>query len=267
MGQSNAAARVPQPPHSDGLTVRPAASRQELEDAYSLVYTSYRRRGYLPEHPEQIRLTVFNAFPTTTTFVAVLRQEVIATASLVLDTPVGLPMDEIYHDELEPLRQRGRKLTEATMLADRRRQLRRALPMLMQLMKRVFDQATLMLDADDMCISINPRHETYYERYLLFEPLGELRMYPSVCDNPALAKRLNLNTVRQRCEGNEKLLRQFFTNRTPLDMLHDAYRLTVADLHYFFEERTDIFRQVSWPFIEALRRARPDYPWDDVERD
>ncbi|NIM71012.1 MAG: hypothetical protein GTO48_11300, partial [Xanthomonadales bacterium] len=77
---------------------------------------------------------------------------------------------EIYHEEVQPLRRRGRRLTEATMLADRRRQIRRALPMLMQLMKRVFDQATLMLHADDLCITINPRHETYYERYLLFEP-------------------------------------------------------------------------------------------------
>lgn len=267
MGQSNAAVQVPGPARCDGLTVRPAASRQELDDAYSLVYSSYRRRGYLPESPQKIRLTVFNAFPTSTTFVAVLRQEVVATASLILDTPVGLPMDEIYHEEVQPLRRGGRTLTEATMLADRRRQIRRALPMLMQLMKRVFDQATLMLHADDLCITINPRHETYYERYLLFEPLGGLRMYPSVCDNPALAKRLNLNTVRHRCEGNEKLLRQFFTGRTPLEMLHNAYRMTVADLHYFFEERTDIFRQVPWPFIEALRRMRPDYPWDEIPRD
>ena len=90
------------------LVIRPALSRAELESAYELVYQNYRPRDYMSPHPSCLRLTIFNAFPTTLTFVGVIYGEVIATVSLIPDTPIGLPMDEIYHDEVQLLRDAGR---------------------------------------------------------------------------------------------------------------------------------------------------------------
>jgi len=248
----------------DDLTVRPAASRQELEEAYHLVYTGYLQYGYLEPDPSELRLSVFNAFPTTVTFVAVLRGEhIVATISLIPDSPIGLPMDEIYHEEAQRLRDAGRELAEVTMLADRRLEIRRSLPMLLLMMKRVFDYATLILNANDLCITINPRHETYYERYLLFRHLGGLKTYPSVRNNPALAKRLNLDTVRSECQGNEELVNEFFRDRTPLDVLLDAYRLTPEDIHYFLVERTSLLEEASEEALHCLRGFHPDCPWDE----
>ena len=241
--------------------VAPAACRSELEQAYRLVYTSYLQRGYIEPNPTGIRLSIFNAFPTTVTFVSVLEGTVIATVSLVADTPVGLPMDEIYHDEVQALRDQGRKLAEVTMLADRRRELHRALPMLLFMMKRVFDYATLVLKANDLCITINPRHEDYYEQYLLFRPLGGLRTYPSVRNNPALAKRLDLDNVREMCEGNQGLIDQFFTDRTPLEVLKRGYRMQPQDLGYFFTELTGLFRGAPSDVIDCLRSHCPECSW------
>jgi len=247
----------------DEAIVRPAASREELEQAFRLVYQSYLDRGYIEESPHRIRLSVFNAFPTSVTFVSVLRGTVVATISLVLDTPVGLPMDEIYHDELQQLRSAGRRLIEVTMLADRRRELHRALPMLLELMKRVFDYATLVAQANDLCITVNPRHETYYESFLLFKPLGGLKSYPSVRNNPALAKRLNLDHVREQCEGNEELIQRFFTDRTPLSVLEGGYRMTLDDLSYFFVELTTVLRDAPAAVQQCLRSYYPDCPWEE----
>ena len=243
--------------------VRRAESREELEQAYRLVYTSYRRRGYLDENPAGVRLTLFNAMPETVTFVSMLEGSVIATVTLVPDTPIGLPMDEIYADELAHLRAEGRRPAEVTMLADRRREIARTLPMLLCLMKHVFDYATLVLHASDVCITINPRHETYYERCLLFEHLGPLRSYPSVRENPALAKRLNLDTARARCEGNEELLEQFFQNRTPVAVLKGGYRMVREDLRYFLVELTNTLERASSEEVMCLKRYYPHCPWDD----
>jgi hypothetical protein len=245
--------------------IRPAASRDELEQAYRLVYNSYLQRGYIPPSPAGVRLTVFNAFPETVTFVSVLDELVVATVSVVPDTPVGLPMDEIYSAELRELRDAGRRLAEVTMLADRRRQIQRALPMLRRLMKSVFDYATLVLGASDLCITINPRHRMYYERFL-FRSLGPLRSYPSVLQNPALARRLNLETAQQECQGNEELLEHFFRHRTPMGLLTNKHRMTADDLRHFFVELTPAFRDAPDQVIAHLRTCYPTCPWDEWHR-
>ncbi len=245
------------------ILVRPAANREELEAAYRLVYRSYLDRGYIEDTPQRIRLSVFNALPTSVTFVSMLRGQVVATVTLVPDTSIGLPMDEIYHDEVQQLRDAGRRLIEVTMLADRRRELHRALHMVLELMKRVFDYATLVAHANDLCITINPRHETYYESYLLFRPLGGLKRYPSVRNNPALAKRLNLDHVREECDGKESLIERFFTNRTPVSVLKSGYTMCLDDLRYFFVELVPVFKEATPEALALLKACYPDCPWDE----
>jgi len=245
------------------LSVRPVLSRDELRDACRRVYWSFRQRRYIEENLSEMRLSVFNAFPTTVTFVAILRGTVIASATLVEDTPVGLPMDEIYHEELRALRDGGRRLTEVTMLADRRHHVQRAVPMLLLLMKRLFDYSSLVARASDMCVAINPRHEDFYAQYLLFERLGPPRPYPSLLSNPALGMRLDVKRLEEESTGREDLQEQFFENRTPLALLENRYRMTCEDLRFFFIEFTPIFREAAPAAIDCLRQCYPNCPWDD----
>jgi hypothetical protein len=245
------------------FSIRSSAAREDLEQAYRLVYLSFLQRDYIEENESKLRFSIFNALPQTVTFVADLRGKIIATVTLVPDTPIGLPMDEIYHQEVQALRDQGRKLAEVTMLADRRHEIRRALPVVMLLMKRIFDYATLVLKANHLCITLNPRHETYYRRFLLFQPLGGLKTYPSVRNNPALALRLDLDGVREACEGNERLLRHFFVDRTSVEKLRRNYAMTPDDIAYFFVERTDTLRHTPPEQVAYVRRLYPDCPWDE----
>lgn len=249
------------------VEVRPAKSRAELEEAYRLVYSSYLNRGYIEQNPAKIRVTLFNVLPQSITFVGLLRNTVVGTVTVVPDTPLGLPMDEVYHDELRELRDAGRKMAEVTMLADRRGQILRALPMLLLLMKLVFDYAMLVLNVDDLCITINPRHERYYRRYLLFRNLGGLKAYPSVQHNPALAKRLDLKNVRKECEGNEELLGRFFRNRTARSVFEAKHRLSPEDLKHFFVDLTPAFREAPRKSIEYVQAQYPGYPWNEWASD
>jgi len=114
-----------------------------------------------------------------------------------------------------------------------------------------------------MCITMNPRHATYYERCLIFKPLGELKAYPSVLDNPALAKRVDLSTAREECaKKGPRLLEQFFSNRTPLDVLQSGYRMTLEDLQYFFVELTSTFADTPPETLDCLRQHYPQGPWE-----
>ncbi len=243
------------------IDVRPAASRDELEEAYALVYRSYLWRGYIPPNDSGLRLSLFNLLPDAVTFAGAYDGGVVATVSLIPDSPAGLPMDDIYHTELSALRAQNRRIAEVTMLADRRLEIRRTLPMLLALMKLLFDYAIMMLECTDLCITINPRHNDFYERYLLFTHLGDLKHYPSVQNNPALARRLDLTQVRERCEGHELLLRLFFDERTDREVFLNRFRMSDDDVAHFCG-RTSIVAEASQPLFDLVRGQYPQLPFD-----
>jgi hypothetical protein len=231
-----------------------------------LVHAAYCRQGYLAEDREGMRLTVYNAFPDTVTFIAKEGREIVGTVSLVGDTDVGLPMDEIYGEELNRLRRRGRSLAEVTMLANKSQRVSRKMPIFLQLMKQVFDYIWFILQADDACLACHPCHSGFYEKRILFEKFGEEKTYHSVQDNPAVALRLNFRTVKERYREDNRLWRTFFENRTPVRLLARRQRMTPADLKYFFVTSSDIFRQAAPHEIEALRLLYPECPWNRWSR-
>ena len=93
------------------IEVRVARDTDELEEAFALVYREYLRKGYTDKNSSGLRLSLHNALPDATTFIALSEKNVIiATATIVPDSFLGLPMDSIYYDELNRLRRIGARL-------------------------------------------------------------------------------------------------------------------------------------------------------------
>ncbi len=227
----------------------PARTIDELHPAFALVYATYLDRDYIEPNRHELRFGLHNLLPETTTFVALLRETVIATVTLVGDSPLRLPMDEIYHQQLTDLRTDGRRLGEVTMLADRRREFKRTLPMVLALFRTVMDYAVEIAHLDDLCITLNPRHADFYRRVLHFEDLGPLKPYDSVRRNPALAKRFPLENLPGLLDGDRryKILyeRTERTNRPLFDQ-----RLTLTP-----EQAGNLVRLLPNP-LELTDRAR-----------
>lgn len=250
------------------LEVRPAVSRRELEEAYRLVYDTYLDRGYIQRSESRVRMSVYNALPETVTFVAVTPLElVMASATLIRDTEIGLPMEDIYSSELQELRDAGRRLVEFGMLAHRRRDNpHRPIPLLMLLMKRLFDYAWFVVEADDICIAVHPRHADFYQKVMFFKPLGPSKNYPAVQNNPAVAMRLDLREVKDKCRGDRRLWQTFFTDRTPPLLLSEVYEPNIVDLRHFFIDLKPVFAQASPRQLKALKKRYPHCPWNVWER-
>ena len=53
-----------------------------------------------------------------------------------------------------------------------------------------------MAAVGDLCIAINPHHESFYRKAFGFEPIGGLKQYGKVNGAPALALRLDLDLLR-----------------------------------------------------------------------
>lgn len=172
------------------VTIKIASTRAEREAAFRLVYQRYLGSGLCTPNPYEMRVTPHHLLPTTTIFVAVYRGEVIFAVSLIGDGSQGVPMQSVFPDEIESLRTRGVRFGEISCLADRRRSLVRFLPLFVRVTHLMFQFATRQ-DDYEFVIAVHPKHGRFYERFFGFRPMGEVRPYQSVRNNPAAAYSLH----------------------------------------------------------------------------
>lgn len=238
---------------NDPVTVKQAETREELEAAYRLVHQSYVDAGYMDPHPSGLRVRAFEALPQTATFIAIENGEVIGTISLIVDSPLGLPMEESYSEELNALRAQGRRIAEVSSLAVSKGS--RNLGIFVRLCKYMTLFA-IHIGVEDLCIGISPEHAPFFKEVYLFETMGEVRSYSSTKEDPVVALRLDLNIFPALCHEayngvdedanfyNYMFIYQPHWVKYPRNSKHFC-PMTPAMLRYFLVEKTDVLRQAS----------------------
>jgi hypothetical protein len=180
------------------IVVKFASERQEWEEAFKIVAANYRARGYEVASTKPLRFTPYHALPDTITLVAKHAGHVLATFSIVLDnTMLGLPMESIYGEEITRLRGEGRRLLETTSLADAGLSIREFMQVFVTLIRLGMQYHTSQ-GGDTFAITVNPRHKSFYEKILGFQPMGERRSYATVQDAPAEALWLDRKLLKER---------------------------------------------------------------------
>jgi len=256
------------------IDYRVARTREELEKSYSLVYKEYLKRGYTGETPSKIRVSIYNVLPQTTTFIAIAENEVIATATLVEDSPIGLPMDKIYHKELQQLRDNNKKLCEISMLASDTDLFKpgtsvmsnsKKMFFIFYLFKLIFDYADNFLTLDFICITIHPKHKLVYD-FLSFKDLGNLKEYPQVNGAPAIAMYCDLRSEEGKKEkqNREDLYKMFYRERTTDDKFMRKFVFTPDDLKYFFVDKTDVLKTAAPKDLEYIKTCYPNYDFSQI---
>ena len=175
-----------------------------------------------------MRYTPYQLLKTTDIIIASLRGELISTLSLVRDSEMGLPLEDVYDDEVTARRAAGVHVAEISCLADRRDGPVRFFDLFRE-MCRLTAQLAWNLGVEELLAAVHPSHTAFYRRYLAFEPLGERRDYPTVCGNPAMA--LSLNFAHAAVE-HPKRWREFFGESLPDDVLVHS-PISIADREYF----------------------------------
>ena len=174
------------------LTFKLAETRSEREQAFALLHDMYVRRGLLDRTPSGLKLSVYSLLPTTAIFIGVRDGRVLSTMSLIEDSPLGLPMEEIYTEELDRLRLPGRRIAEVGALAVATGARGKGLALMMY--NLMFRWAHFCRGIDDLVIAVNPRAQDFYATLLLFERIGGARTYETLKRAPAVALRLDLTT-------------------------------------------------------------------------
>lgn len=243
-------------------------TREEAHNAYALVYKEYLKRNYIDTSEMCMRVSIHNALPETTTFVGTSSDgAVLCTATIIPDSPLGLPMDAIYADELAPLRSQGKKLCEVSMLASNSDIFSGSISMMLNaqkmffvfsLFKCILDYTKDILKRDYICITVNPKHGMTYD-FLLFKNIGEQKTYKSVKEAPAIAKILDLHTAKAECIKNNKvgLYKMFYAGKTDPKHFEGKFMFEEEDLDYFFKQQTTIFNTASAQDMQYLKTRYP----------
>lgn len=167
--------------------IRLANDEGRRSSASYLIEKMYGWRGY--------QTPGASAAPNRITLVASDEERALGTISVGFDSPEGLLVDALYHDEVDRLRRKGARLCEFTRLAvDTNRQSREMLAMLFHI---AYMYAHRLHGCTDLLVEVNPRHVRFYQVMLGFEILGTQRTCPRV-NAPAVLLRLDLaHTERQ----------------------------------------------------------------------
>src|SRR5262245_43060703 len=168
-----------------------------LNGAFRLVHDQYVARGYMNPAPSGLRVGLHHALPWTKVLAARHGRRVVGTMTLIRDSGLGLPMDELFADELAPFRERGRRVTEVSALAIDPAYQTAGVAILTKLIRLLILYAVEIARYDDVCITVNPRHLGFYRR--LFPDcyqIGEVKAYGKVNGAPAAALRLDLRLLR-----------------------------------------------------------------------
>jgi predicted N-acetyltransferase YhbS len=168
-----------------------AVTSADLDGAFRLVHDRYVERGYCDPRPDGRRAGAHHALPTTRVFVARDGDEVVGTVTLIQDSTLGLPMAEIYGEELAALGTPRGRVAEISALAVSPALGAAGLAVVMPLVRHVVDHATREACVDRLCIAVHPRHARFYER-LRFRRIGALKAYARVNGSPAVALTLDL---------------------------------------------------------------------------
>lgn len=187
--------------------------------AWRLVYQCYLRKGYVEPRSDELLFGEHEMLPDSLTFICDRSREAVASLTLVFDSPLRLPADDLYREELNGFRQSGRKLCELVGLVNAESGTK-SVEVVLHLFKLAYLAARGKDRATDFVITVNPRHVPYYRRTLLFEVAGEERPCPKVCGAPAVLMRLDLlaaeESYRQRYQKlkGPRDLHRFFLHRS-----------------------------------------------------
>lgn len=262
----------------DGLEIKIARTRHELEACFRLLHDSYVEQGYMAPQNHGIRVTPYHALPTTTTFIATSYGKVIGTLTLIRDGVFGLPLEKAY--DLMVLRRKKKVLAEVSSLAVHKEFRGEGGAYVFPLLKYMYEYATRYFGTEILVIGVNPRQWMFYESILLFSPIHgvvDVQNYDFVSGAPVIGACLDLRWARKQydaCYGDrsdEQNLFKYFTRVTLPNLKFPKRRhfracdpiMTPELFNYFFIEKTKELCRLN---EEQLRLLGESYPTPEYEK-
>jgi hypothetical protein len=248
----------------NGQCIVHVANRSTLrQKAYELVQNLYSKKGFTRKKDPDLWLSIFDALPETTTFVAQNAQGRIEGAlTVVFDSPIGLPADELYQEEINLLRDSGEQICEFVSLGVRN-DAKSPFKILACLFYCAYVLAWHEKKSSALVITVNPQHEDFYCRKILFEKIGPERKYAKVNGAPSVLLNVPL-MIYSSLKHKQRIFPFFMINYSDQKELEAAkyiknmvQPISNQEFYTFFIEKTDIWEKALPRQKEFIKSAYP----------
>lgn len=176
-------------------SVRIANNPSLRKYVYEFIYKAYLKMGYTSNKKDQMWFSIYDAITEATTLIAENEcGEMAGALTIVFDSPIGLPADELYGKEIGDLRKNGAKICEIVSFATNE-EVRGSVRFLAGLFYCIYLLARKDKGASDLIITVNDQQENFYCRSLMFDKIGSLKSYDKVNGAPAILLRLDWELI------------------------------------------------------------------------
>lgn len=213
------------------MSFRVARSLEEVTEAWRLLYRAYLQAGFITPNPQRLHTAPQSVGPHAAVVLASIGEVTVSTITAIRDSERGLPLDSVYAAELDVMRQRGGKLLEIGLFGDRREIIGdpdRTFNAVFELMRFTFFFGYHHGVTDFLC-GIPPRRARLYGRAFGFKPVGEIKSYATVDDNPVQLMHSTLDYTLAN-KDRHRALAYFFERPVPADAFADRFDFDPAAL-------------------------------------
>lgn len=217
----------------------------ELESACRLLYKEYRRRKYCLPSDLRLHYNRHMFAKDSRTFVIGSAPRVLGTLSVFPDSTAGLPLEELYSEQICQFRREGMRLAEVGLLATDLTNVSGYSLSSPEKMQIVFSLFKVMVNyalskgVTHLVIVVNPKHCRLY-RFLGFSIFGEIKTYPGACGAPALPMILELAHFQTRRATRRWFLENVYSGaiyHRQLTKDPDAFAELFGDSFHDFNDR------------------------------
>jgi hypothetical protein len=248
----------------DGKFSIRAANQPELrQKAYKLLYNIYSKMGIAQDKSNDLWLSIFDALPETITLVAEDHKgEIGGAITLVFDSPIGLPADELYKGEIDELRNTGRKICEIISFGINEA-VRGSIKILAILYYSAYLLAWRLNKSTDFVITVAAYHESFYCRAIKFKKLGPVRNYAKVNGTPTVLLNLPLE-LPDMLKDKQRIFPLYllkYSEREELDIakrIQDMHcPMSDEEFYTFFIDKTNTWEVATLSQKEFIKKVYP----------
>ncbi len=159
------------------ITIRVAATIEELRSAFRIGYEVYREEGFVPYHPSAMRVTGGHLRSSTVVLLAYCDGQAVGTLSLYEDGSDGLPSETVWPVEMGRLRAEGRRMTEFGTLLMRKDKPELKLRVCLEMFRFAWLYARTIRGNNTICAFVRRKHLWFYKKLMNFKPFGHTPLY------------------------------------------------------------------------------------------
>ncbi|MBN1525726.1 MAG: hypothetical protein JW904_14710 [Spirochaetales bacterium] len=174
------------------VSIKRASAFSELVKAYSLCYNVFLENGYTTPNFLGMRIREWELCAQTATFIAKHNRNIIGLITLTPDiSGLGLPTEWLFPDEIQMLRKKSKKMTEAANAAIHANFRHHSIPM--EFFRCMLAHAW-HTEIDSAVAVINKSHKSFYE-FLFMQQIGEEKSYSDAFYDPVILMHLDCKAL------------------------------------------------------------------------